>query len=83
MGLVEKYSCYEFEVTQSETGKRIYEQGMHGKCKGYETRFDYKIFGEGCYPYHDGVIESDEWFDSYEDAKNEAIKHIDRLESGE
>jgi len=43
----------------------------------------YKIFGSGCLPYDDGVIDSDEWFYSELTAQVGAILHIDRLESGE
>lgn len=43
----------------------------------------YKIFGEGCYPYDDGVIESNESFGIEQEARYAAIGHIVNLENGE
>ncbi len=45
--------------------------------------FIYRIQGTGCMPYDDGIIESNEWFDTEEEAHDAAKNHIDLLESGE
>lgn len=45
-------------------------------------QWHYKIHTAGCMPYDDGLIESDEWYDSEGEAKDAAIKHIDLLTSG-
>jgi hypothetical protein len=50
------------------------------KCK---AGFDYEIYGTGCHPYDDGIIEADEWFDTEEEARFAAIGHITLLENGE
>ena len=63
--MIEKYSCYEFEIIPQE--KELYS---------------YKIFGSGCPPYDDGVIESDDYFDSEVQARFAAIGHISILEEG-
>jgi len=44
--------------------------------------YSYKIFGEGCPPYDDGVIESPDQFDSEQKARFAAIGHISLLEEG-
>jgi hypothetical protein len=43
----------------------------------------YKIYSEGCPPYDDGVIDSDEYYDSEKEARFAAIGHIGLLENGE
>jgi hypothetical protein len=43
----------------------------------------YEIYGEGCQPYDDGVIVSDDCFDAEQEARFAAIGHIDLLENGE
>lgn len=65
----EKYSCYEYEVKKDEQG------------------FIYTIFTD-CVDYNffmqtDILRESDEWFDTEQEARFAAIGHIDLLESGE
>jgi hypothetical protein len=69
---IEKYSCYEFEVSW---GFLIGDGWQH---KAYE----YKIYTNGCKPYDDGIIESQEYFDTEQEARHVAMKHIDLLESG-
>jgi len=64
--MIEKYSCYEFEVFQD-----------------FNELFSYKILSEGCKPYDDGIIESEEWFETEQEARFAAIGHIDLLENGE
>jgi len=48
-----------------------------------ELRYVYEIYGTGCLPYDDGVIESSEWFDTEQEARYAAIGHITLLENGE
>lgn len=43
----------------------------------------YLIYGSGCPPYDDGVIESEDFFDTEQEARFAAIGHIDLLENGE
>lgn len=64
--MIEKYSCYEFEVIQD-----------------FNETWIYKIYSSGCPPYDDGVIDSDEWYDTEQEARFAAIGHIDLLENGE
>lgn len=68
----EKYSCYDFEIES-------YPDDDYPDTKYYY----YKIYGEGCYPYDDGVIESSEYYDTIQEARFAAIGHIDLLENGE
>lgn len=63
----EKYSNYELEVASNK------------EPQGYI----YKIYGTPCQPYYDGIIESEEWFDTEQEARFAAIGHIDLLENGE
>lgn len=49
----------------------------------FNELFTYKIYGSGCPPYDDGVIDSDEYFDTEQEARFAAIGHIDLLENGE
>jgi hypothetical protein len=69
----EKYSHYEFEI-YLDVGL-LKDKEVHG--------YIYKIFGTGCPPYDDGLIESDEWYDTEQEARFAAIGHIDLLENGE
>lgn len=43
----------------------------------------YLIYTTGCKPYYDGVIESEDFFDSEQEARFAAIGHITLLENGE
>lgn len=52
-------------------------------CKGIDNTFTYQIFSEGYLPYDDGVIESDEYFDTEQEARFAVIGHITKLENGE
>lgn len=70
---IEKYSCYKFEI-YSDVGI-VDDKPFHG--------FIYKIFGEGCYPYYDGVIDCDDYYETEQEARFAAIGHIDKLENGE
>lgn len=64
--MIEKYSCYEFEVLPND--------GM----------WVYVIFDPNYKPALQTIIrESDEWYDTEEEARSGAIGHIDALESGE
>jgi len=68
----ETYSCYDFEISGH------IEKDMPGK-----NLYVYKIFGTGCPPYDDGVIDSDEWFETENEARFAAIGRIGLLENGE
>lgn len=52
-------------------------------CADKFGRFHYEIYTEGCQPYDDGLIESNEWFDTAQEARYAAIGHISLLENGE
>lgn len=69
----EKYSCYEYEINS----------GYKTTAPDEEIIYFYRIFGEGCPPYDDGIIESSEWFESEQEARFAAIGHISLLENGE
>lgn len=71
---IEKYSCYEFEIKKAiifgEPPERL--------------RFVYVIFDPDYKPsVHTEIRESDEWYDTEEQARNAAIEHISLLENGE
>ena len=63
--MIEKYSCYKFEIIQD-----------------FNETWIYKIYGEGCPPYDDGIIDSEEWYDTEQEARFAAIGHITKLENG-
>ncbi len=69
----EKYSFYEFEIKQIITENKL--------------GFVYEIFTSDpdycSYMNTDVLRESDEWFESENEARFAAIGHIDLLESGE
>lgn len=62
-----KYSCYEYVVTT---------------CNENDG-WDYTIYAYNDVLYCTDEIESDEWYDTKEEANQAAKDHIDRLESGE
>lgn len=65
--MIEKYSLYEFEIFSGNVdGKWLYH---------------YEIYGEGCYPYDDGVIESNDYYETEQEARFAAIGHITALEN--
>lgn len=64
----EKYSCYEFEILKELAP-------VYG--------YTYKIFRERNYLGQEDDIESDEWFETEQEARFAAVGHIDLLESGE
>lgn len=68
---MEKYSCYKFKVW------------LLPLDESYIKKWHYIIYGEACYPYDDGTIESNEWFDHEQEARFAAIGHIRLLENGE
>ncbi len=65
---MEKYSCYEFEIKEI-----VVENG-----KG----FIFLLYTAGCPPYDDGIIDSDEWYDTEQEARFAAIGYITTLENG-
>lgn len=67
---IEKYSCLKFKV-----------YAKHNESD--EEQWTYLIYTEGCLPYDDGIIESDDSFDTEQEARFAAIGHIDLLENGE
>ena len=69
---MEKYSCYEFEI------KKVIVLGGPGTI-GYI----YQIYNPDYIPCEQTVIrESNEWFDTEQEARFAAIGHIDLLENG-
>ena len=66
----ERYSCYEFDIICDIKNEN-------------KSQWVYIIYGSGCYPYDNGEIESDEWFETQEEARFAAIGRIDLLENGE
>ncbi len=65
----EKYSCYEFGVIGTSNG---FEFEIYSSCPDYRFYMNTNV-----------LIESEEWFDSYKEAREGAIKRIDLLENGE
>ncbi len=45
--------------------------------------YTYRIYGDGCYPYDDGEIESSEGFYTEKEAREAVKQHISKLENGE
>jgi len=72
----EKYGCYEFEIFH----ELIPVRGSPGKTV---DGFTYKIFQERDYLGYENDIESDEWFETAQEARFAAIGHITLLENGE
>jgi hypothetical protein len=68
----ETYSCYEYDIT------KVIVMPDSGAQFGYV----YKIYGGGCPPYDDGVIESYEWYDTEAEARFAVVGHITQLENG-
>lgn len=64
--MIEKYSCYKFEIIQD-----------------FNDTWIYKIYGSGCPPYDDGIIDSYDCYDTEQESRFAAIGHIDLLENGE
>lgn len=73
----EKYSCYEFEIFAHDVPGSLENENKW--VKGYF----FKIYTEGYLPYDDGIIESDEYFDTEQQARFAAVGRIDQLENGE
>lgn len=68
----EKYSCYEFEVNKAII---LREPAILG--------YVYKIFNWNDYFCCADDIESDEWYETEQEARFAAIGHISLLENGE
>ncbi len=68
----EKHSYYEFKIFE-------HPDDDYPADKWYS----YKIYGSGCHPYDDGVIEDPNGYDTEQEARFAAIGHITRLEDGE
>ena len=67
-----KYSDHDFEIQKVSITKEITHVG-----------YGYKIQTKGCPPYYDGVVESEELYDTAQEAEFAAIGHITILENGE
>ena len=48
-----------------------------------EFVYRYEIYGEGCPPYDNGVIDSNDYFETEQEARFAAIGHISLLLNGE
>ncbi len=68
----EKYSYYEYEIIKFDAELEGVKQ----------PGFKFEIQGAHCLPYDDGIIESDEWYDTAQEARFAAIGYIDFLENG-
>ena len=76
--MIEEFSKYEYEIFH----KLVYVWNFKGKTKKTEDWFTYKIYGNKC-SFDNAVIHSNGWYDTYQEAKICAIKHIIRLKNGE
>jgi hypothetical protein len=68
--MLEKHSLYEYEIV----GRDIDTD---------EAQYDYVIYLSANYCGGDEAIESEEWFETEQDARHAAIERIDLLENGE
>lgn len=68
--MIEKYSCYEFETVGSDVDTD-------------EEQYHYIIYLTPNYLGQDECIESDEYYDTRQEARFAAIGHISLLENGE
>ncbi len=64
----ERYSCYDFEIKKTDNVD--------------EQQYIFLVYTSGCPPYDDGIIESDEWYETEQEARFAAIGYIDFLENG-
>ena len=74
-----------YEITKGKSSMLIldkYPVHMNEIISNKEQNH-YIIYTEGCYPYDDGKIKSDEWYDTQQEARFAAIGHITLLENGE
>lgn len=69
MKMIKKYSCYEYEITGRDIGTD-------------SAQYDYVIYLNQNYLGQDECIESDEWYETAQEAIEEACNHIDKLENG-
>ena len=75
---IERYSCYEFEIRDYDL--TCYDDMDYKLIKGYF----YVIFDTDYKPSDSTIIrESDEWYDTQQEARFAAIGHITLLENGE
>ena len=68
--LVKKYDGFEYALYVTSKDEK-------------EEQWGYVIYTEGCPPYDNGYIDSEEWFDTSEEARFAAIGHITKLANGE
>lgn len=72
--MIEQYSCYEFEIQERIAPLHIQSN------KDHPLGYVYVIYSEGSPPLDDGKIESQEYFDTPQEARFAAIGHISLLE---
>lgn len=75
----EKYSCYEFEINCEQ----VPAWSKEGKTDKTVNGFTYKIYYWHDYYNCEDTIDSDEWFDTEQEARFAVIGHISKLENGE
>jgi hypothetical protein len=75
----EKYSYYEFQISH----ELIPVWSSKGKTDKTVNGFTYRIFQERDYMGYENDIESDEWYDTEQEARVAAEERIDVLESGD
>jgi hypothetical protein len=63
--MIERYDLLDFE--------------RFGVTVDGEPLWEYKIFTEGCYPYDDGVVRANDYYESEQEARFAAIGHITNL----
>lgn len=74
--MIEKYSCYEFEIF-----KELVPVWSHsGQTDKTVDGFTYKIYSEGCQPYDDEIVNSNDHYETEQEARFAAIGHVDLLE---
>jgi hypothetical protein len=79
----EKYSYYEFEIYSEKWGNTSTAWNKNVTPPVTGVLWLYRIFSTGCPPYDNGDIDSDEWFETEQEARFAAIGRIDQLENGE
>jgi hypothetical protein len=69
MSIIEKHGYHEYE--------------LYAKNKDtVNEEWSYVIYTEGCKPYYDGHIDSEEWYETEQEARFAAVGHISLLENG-
>ncbi len=79
----EKYSLYEFEVYSEKLNDDTAEWLKINDIPVTDLVWVYKIYCDRDYLNQCRDIESDEWFETEQEARFAAVGHIDKLENGE